>query len=178
MATRRTFLELAAGWWSAAALRAHEHTAAAEQAGGAYKFAFLREGEVETVRRLTEILIPADDRSGGANAARVEEYIDFVLAHATPALQATWRAGLKRFRKFDEARLRKASANEFRPRTPDERFFVLLKDATVEGFYTSREGIEKELGYRGYTFLREFPAADMTQVKVPADYKPLIRERS
>ena len=43
---------------------------------------------------------------------------------------------------------------------------------------TSREGIEKELGYKGYTFLREFPAADMSDVRRAADYTPLLRERA
>ncbi len=175
MASRRNFLELAAAWWSAAALRAHEHAA---QPAPAYRLAFFKPAEVDTLRRLTAILIPPDDRSGGAPAARVEDYIDFVLSHATPALQSTWRAGLKRFRKFDEPRLIKVSANEFQPRTPDEKFFVLLKDATVEAFYTSQEGITKELGYKGYTFLREFPLADMSQVKVPSGYRPLLKERS
>jgi hypothetical protein len=167
MATRRTFLQLATAWWSAAALQAQQQPAT-----------FLNPTELETLRRLTNILIPADERSGGANAAKVELYIDGVLAHANPALQKTWRAGIKRFEKADEPKLQKIAANELTPRTQDERFFVLLKDATVEGFYTSQEGILKELGYRGYSHLREFPAADMSLVKVPPGYHARLRERS
>ena len=167
MPTRRNFLQLAASWWASAALQAQQQPAT-----------FLSANELQTLRRLTGLLIPADERSGGANAARVEHFIDSVLAYANPALQRTWRAGLKRFRNFDEPRLQKVAANEFHPRTPAEKFFVLLKDATVEAFYTSQEGITKELGYRGYSHLREFPAADMTQVKVPPGYRPLPKERS
>lgn len=167
MATRRTFLQLATAWWSAAALAAQDKPAT-----------FLNSTELETLRRLTNILIPADERSGGANAAKVELYIDSVLAHANPALQKTWRAGIKRFEKAGEPQLQKIAANEFTPRTPEEKFFVLLKDATVEGFYTSQEGILKELGYRGYTHLREFPEADMSLVKVPQGYHARLRERS
>ena len=122
MATRRTFLQLATAWWSAAALQAQQQPAT-----------FLNPTELATLRRLTNILIPADERSGGANAAKVELYIDGVLAHANPALQKTWRAGIKRFEKADEPKLQKIAANELTPRTQDERFFVLLKDATVEG---------------------------------------------
>lgn len=173
MPTRR---ETLAVLWAAAVARAHEH-AAAPQSTAPYKFQALRPKEVEIAKRLTAILMPADERSGGAAAARVEEYIDHVLRHASAPLQQAWRAGLKRFAKFDEAALRRVAANEFQARTPDERFFVLLKDATVEGFYTSREGIEKELGYRGYTFLREFPAADMTQVRRDPAYQPALRQR-
>ena len=167
MATRRTFLQLATAWWSAAALQAQQQPAT-----------FLNPTELATLRRLTNILIPADERSGGANAAKVELYIDGVLAHANPALQKTWRAGIKRFEKADEPKLQKIAANELTPRTQDERFLVLLKDATVEGFYTSQEGILKELGYRGYSHLREFPAADMSLVKVPPGYHARLRERS
>jgi hypothetical protein len=178
MATRRGFLTLAACWWSTAVARAHEHAAEAPPEQASRGFVFFTPEEAETLRRLAAILIPADERSGGAAAAKVEEYVDFVLAHGGAALKKSWRAGLKRFRKYDEARLRKVSANEFAARSADERFFVLLKDAVVEGFYTSREGIVNELGYRGYTFLREFPAADMSLVKVPAGYFPRLRERS
>ena len=36
-------------------------------------------------------------------------------------------------------------------------FFTLLKDLTVTGYYSTEIGMVHELGYRGNTFLREFP---------------------
>ncbi|MBM3764342.1 MAG: gluconate 2-dehydrogenase subunit 3 family protein [Acidobacteria bacterium] len=176
MTSRRDLLGAAAAMWAAAVAEAHEHASSAQAAS--YSFRFLTRKEIPILQRLAAILVPADERSGGAAAARVEEYVDTVLHHAKEPLRKTWRAGLKRFAKADEAALRRHAVNEFRARTADERFFVLLKDAVVEGFYTSREGIEKELGYRGYTFLREFPLADMGDVRRAVDYTPLLRERS
>lgn len=176
MTSRRDLLGAAAAMWAAAVAEAHEHASSAQAA--TYSFRFLSRKEIAILQRLAAILIPSDDRSGGAAAARVEEYVDTVLAHGREPLRKAWRSGLKRFAKADEAALKKHAANEFRPRSVDERFFVLLKDAIVEGFYTSREGIEKELGYKGYTFLREFPAADVSDVRRAADYTPLLRERA
>jgi len=174
MPTRRKTL---AALWAAAVVRAHEHAAPPAESA-AYRFAVLNAREAASLRRLTAILIPADERSGGAPAAKVDEYVDHVLRFATAPVRKAWRDGLRRFAKKDEAALRVVAANEFQPRTPDERFFVMLKDAAVEGFYTSREGIEKELGYRGYTYLREFPLANMAEVKRPPDYRPMLRQRS
>lgn len=46
--------------------------------------------------------------------------------------------------------------NEGEPRTVLERFFSVVKQATVKGYYTSRVGIEEDLRYRGNTALSEF----------------------
>jgi hypothetical protein len=42
------------------------------------------------------------------------------------------------------------------PNEPQARFFKAIKEATIDGFYTSKIGIE-ELGYQGNTVLDEFP---------------------
>jgi hypothetical protein len=36
-------------------------------------------------------------------------------------------------------------------------FYQRVKEMTVEGFYTSKIGLVDVLGYRGRTFLTEFP---------------------
>jgi hypothetical protein len=36
------------------------------------------------------------------------------------------------------------------------RFFTLVKDLTVDGYYTSKEGLTQELGWQGNTFVAEF----------------------
>jgi hypothetical protein len=53
--------------------------------------------------------------------------------------------------------LGKASANEENPKTDLERFFVMLKKMTVNGYYTSSIGIHKDMEYAGNTFLVAFP---------------------
>jgi len=130
-------------------------------------------------------IIPADDRSAGAVGAKVDEYIDFILSHADPALQETWRGGLDRYGRATaglnaeeiDAFLAKHARHEFAPVDEDEQFFVLLKAAVTQGFYTSQEGIENELGYKGMSFLLDFPGCTHTAHEVPPAYKPALRQR-
>lgn len=174
--SRRDFLAL----WAQAAFAAHQHSTSSATPAGPYRFRVFSEGEVQTLRRVSAILIPADERSGGAAAARVEEYIDFIASYGELSLQQEWHDGLKKLgsAKNAEAELRKLARNEFSPRTKDERFFVLLKGAATEGFYTSKEGINKELGYQGMGFLVEFPDFSNVKAERPANYKPMLRARS
>lgn len=172
--SRRHFLTLAALWCRALkAAQAHAHSTAATSAI-AYKFTFLKELERSRLMELADVLIPADDRSGGAKGARVDEYIDFVLTHAAPALQKCWRDGL---RWMTIAKLPRAAANEFEPKSREDQFFVLLKAAAVEGFYTSQEGISKELGYQGLGFLRAFAGCTHETHMAPEGFRPRLRAR-
>ena len=185
MTTRRDFIAVAALAWSRAAeaafAPAHAHTRASLLAAGVPGAHFLSDDERATLRSLASVLIPADERSGGAAAARVDEYIDLVLGHAEPSLRARWRAGLARHAGLGgaeaEALLREAARAEFDPKTDDEEFFVLLKNAVVEGFDTSEEGIEKELGYQGMSFALEFPGCQHESHPRPADFQPALRQR-
>jgi hypothetical protein len=162
---RREFLLL----WAQAAMAA--------QGSSAGKF--LSEAERATLNRAAAILVPATERSGGAAAAGVDTYIDFVLSQAPAKLQDEWRAGLKTLgaAKNLESTIASLAKREFAPRTRDDWFFVLLKGAVVEGFYTSQEGIEKELGYQGMGHVMEFPDFTNTVTAIPGDYKPMLRTR-
>jgi Gluconate 2-dehydrogenase subunit 3 len=42
------------------------------------------------------------------------------------------------------------------PDTDRGRFFRLIKDLTIDGYYSSRSGLVEELGWHGNTFLSEF----------------------
>ena len=180
MLSRRDFATVAAALWAEALASAeqHHHELAPQVAAATPTFFTVKERE--TLYQLTALILPADERSGGAAAANVSQYIETVVFHAQKPLQTAWRTGLRPYLGAADplALLTAASKNEFRPRTPAERFFVLLKDACVDGFYTSREGIVKELGYKGYTFLREFPGAEPADLQAPAGYKSLLRQRS
>src|SRR5947207_4339398 len=129
------------------------------------KLAFLTPEQYSTLDALAEAIIPADDHSPGAHAARVADYIDLLLSESTPDVQETWRAGMadldeatrRRFKTpFTQltpaqasALLTTISANELDPRTPLESFFKATKDATIRGDYTSEIGIHKHLEYKG-----------------------------
>jgi hypothetical protein len=187
MTTRRDFLAVAAVAWSRAAEAALAPAHARAQATAPVVSAaapgarFLTEEERATLRLLAGVLIPPDERSGGAPAARVDEYIDLVLGHAESSLQGRWRTGLAHYagRSAREAEtlLREAGQAEFNPVTDEQEFFVLLKGAVVEGFYTSEEGIEKELGYQGMSFVLEFPGCQHDNHPRPVDFQPALRER-
>jgi hypothetical protein len=171
--SRRGFLGLAmAASWEralAGAAAAQQQQLPAETFSG-YRFVFFTAREQETVRRYAALVIPADERSGGALAARVEEYIDFILAHGEAGLQRIWRAGLGKW-----GREKNADRLLERLSRSDDRFFETFRSAVVEGFYTSEEGIRKELGYQGLAHLREFPGCTHETHEIPAGYRPALR---
>ncbi len=177
MATRRAFLATAAAWWSQAVEAAHQHTAASSTRAP-YKFRFFQPKQVTTLQTIAAVIIPADERSGGATAARVEEYIDFILFHGAPALKNSWNKGLVTYFGKSAAEvttlLTEAATGEFAPVTEKQKFFVLVKSAVVEAFYTSEEGINKELSYQGMKFLMNFEGCTHSSHQTPESYRPLV----
>ena len=81
----------------AEAQEAHNHAAAArqtaQQTGVAFTPKFFTAAEYQTVRILSDLIIPADDRSGGAIDAGVPEFMDFTMVDQ-PARQVAMRGGL------------------------------------------------------------------------------------
>jgi gluconate 2-dehydrogenase subunit 3-like protein len=181
--SRREFVFATAALWHAALLRAGEHVhSTAEHAP--YTFQFLSLPEIEMLRILIARIVPADDRSGGALGAHVDEYIDFVLVHADPPLQQQWKNGLREYgqviKQLEIAGidrfLTEQAVREFAPVSDMEKFFVMLKAATVEGFYTSQQGIVDELGYKGMAFVLDFEGCTHTYHKVPAGWRPSLKQ--
>jgi gluconate 2-dehydrogenase subunit 3-like protein len=121
---------------------------------------------------LVDAIIPTDDRSPGARQARVADYVDLLLSEVDREVALEWFGGLaaldaeasSRFRapftrlsaRQIDAILRDISRNERAPQTPLDAFFVMAKQATIRGYYTSKIGIHEELRYKGNQFLREF----------------------
>ena len=140
--------------------------ASQSRAAGAHRF--LSADEYALVDELVEQIIPADEHSGGARAARVAEFIDAVLAEAfQPSERDAWRNGLTGVNALSRemhgsdflncaapdriAVLTRMAKNESAPRTPEEVFFRELKALTVRGYYTSKVGIHDDMGYLGNT---------------------------
>jgi hypothetical protein len=163
---RRDFLAL----WSQAALAAQSGTS----------LRTFSDLEVAALRKAALAMIPADERSAGGNAPGVIEYVDRVVAGGSAALRSEWRWGLGLIGKSGnvDKTLRGMAKNEFAPRNREDHFFVLLKSALVEAFYTSEEGIVKELGYKGMGHVMEFPDFTNVAAKVPAGYKPMLKARA
>lgn len=129
----------------------------AKVASGAPRF--FTPAEYAVVDELSEIIIPADEKSPGAKAAKVVDYIDSTLAEAFEQIERDdFRAGLKSLvaAPADQrlALLTKASQNEKSPKTVEEKFFRLLKEHVIRGYYTSKIGIHDDLDYKGNTYQR------------------------
>jgi hypothetical protein len=175
---RLTASALATRLWTVAQEHAHTHATAPNSPNAPLKF--LSSPESATIARFAAVLIPPTERSGGAAKAAIAPYIDFVLQSAAPSLQRSWRRGLAAWArsKNPDATLAALAPNEFAPKSADDQFFILFKSAVTAAFYTSEEGIVKELGYQGMGFLREFPGWQGEPFQTPADYRPLLRSRS
>lgn len=124
--------------------------------------------ERASVTALVDLIIPRTDTPGASDAG-VVTFIDRRLA-ANPALAGRFRTGLEL---LDSESTRQFGGG-FATLTPQQRidlltpasqdfitplgaFFRLAKDLTVDGYYTSKDGLTKELGWHGNTFLTEFP---------------------
>ena len=142
-----------------------------------YSPQFFNPDEFRTVEMLAAMIIPTDD-APGAKEAQVANYIDFVVFSASefePLLQRKWIDGLafleresqkqfnKSFREVDDADriklLTDMSAPERDSKAQHEgfAFFSLIKDMTVEGFYTSKIGLIDVLDYQGMNYMPDFP---------------------
>ena len=66
---------------------------AAARSGAPFKPSFFTEHEFETVRVLSELIIPRDERSGGAIEAGVPEFMDFIVGDQ-PVRQTAMRGGM------------------------------------------------------------------------------------
>jgi hypothetical protein len=158
-------------------IHAASHSRADEETSKTYAPRYFKPKQFRTVEVLTEMILPTDDQPG-AKEAQVANYIDFVVFSARefePSLQQSWLDGLafvdresqKRFGKAfapasDADRtvlLKEMSLPEHDPkaRHAGYAFFQLVKEMTVEGFYTSRVGLIDVLDYQGMNYMSEFP---------------------
>jgi hypothetical protein len=179
--SRRDALRIAIGVGAAAMipLVPAEVAAAAQRAvagGKTVALKFFTAAQHRTVDALTEVIIPSDERSPGARAARVADYLDFVLNESSAEARQAWKDGLASLdavsttqfaRPFADltaeqqiAIVTEAARNEGSPTTPLEGFFGEAKGRTIHGYYTSEIGIHQELRYKGNQFLPEFIGCD------------------
>ncbi len=89
-------------------------------------------------------------------------FADLMVATSDDAEKLQWREGLRLFQesvaKSSPAEaIAKAAAHEEHPTTELERFLIVFKGMIVNGYYTSKIGIDQELEYVGNTYVSEFP---------------------
>ncbi len=179
--SRRDALKIAMGVGAAAMipLVSAEVAEAAQRAvasGKPVALKFFTAAQHRTVDALTEVIIPTDERSPGARAAKVADYLDFILNESSAEARQAWKDGLASLDAASTTQFSKpfadltgeqqvaivteAARNEGNPTTPLEKFFGEAKGRTIHGYYTSEIGIHRELKYRGNQFLPEFVGCD------------------
>ena len=137
---------------------------------------FFTAAQHRTVDALTEVIIPSDEHSPGARAARVADYLDLVLNESPAGARQAWNDGVASLDAASLARFTKpfadltaeeqvaivvqAARNEGNPATPLEKFFVEAKGRTIHAYYTSEIGIHQELRYKGNQFVPAFVGCD------------------
>ncbi len=133
---------------------------------------FFTPTEMQTVRLLSDLIIPRDSTSGSATDAGVPEFLDFVMLE-WPEHQRPIRGGLawldrESTRRFGKP-FRETAAGDRRALLDDiawpararpemaagVAFFNRFRDLVASGFYSSQEGV-KDLGYQGNTFVSEW----------------------
>ena len=140
---------------------------------------FFTKEELALVDELSEMIIPTDEHSPGARAARVAAYIDRRLGEAWDASARTvWREGLRLVQQVSRdlhgkpflessmpervAVLTRMAQNEGKPQKPEEVFFAELKSKVVHAYYTSEIGIKQEIDYKGNTYQGDFAGFDVS----------------
>jgi gluconate 2-dehydrogenase gamma chain len=150
----------------------HAGNAALQIKPAAYAPQFFTPAEYAMVERLSEIIIPSDT-TPGAKEAGVAEFIDFMVA-SDPEPQYPFRLGLGWLNAHSERSLGKkfldltleqqnsqveplGFKDKARPGEEDgRRFFRLMRQYTVTGFYTSQTGY-KELDNPSLKFYSHSP---------------------
>jgi hypothetical protein len=175
--TRRELLK-AAAVAAAVPLVAREPVLGAAAAAGESP-RFFTSPQLALVDELTEMLIPADDHSGGARAAKVAAYLDGRLADDfLPDRRERWAAGLARVDQLATelkgatfmalppadrvAVVERMASEEAHPQSVEGHFFVELKGQTRHAYYTSSIGIHDELDYKGNVMQEEYSGTDVS----------------
>ena len=163
---RRTMLQMLAAapaaaalvWTEAEAQTAQQRAQQAQKKPTPFKPAFFTAHEYATVVLLAEMIIPKDERSGGATDAGVPVFIDFMMVDQ-PARQVAMRGGLAWLDQESQRRVNLtfvAAADADRhalltdisglePARPELShglaFFRSFRDLVATGFWTSKMGI-------------------------------------
>jgi hypothetical protein len=127
----------------------------------------------DTVITISELIIPQTD-TPGAKVAKVNEFIDSVLARAKADEREKFIGGLA----WIDERATRDHQKQFIACTPEQQtallttistpaaatgpdaqgaaFFTAIKSMTIVGYYTSEVGVRQELGDDGTLFFTEF----------------------
>jgi len=143
---------------------------------------FFTPHEWSTVRLLTDIIIPRDEKSGSATDAGVPEFMDFVMMDGDDDRRTAMRGGIAWLdtecrERFDGPNFvdctddqRKVVLDDiaYPERAPEHlshgvRFFNSFRNMTASGFWSSKMGVE-DLQYMGNTVVPEWTGCPEEQL--------------
>jgi hypothetical protein len=145
-------------------------------AQSSYTPRFFGAEQYRTLLALADTLLPDDGDVPGALQARVPWFLDTTLHYTESGARQVWMDGLRTLdeearrdhgKPFAELRseqriglLERLSANETKPQSAGERFFVFAKRQVLEAWALSEEGMRRGLRYKGNVAVSEFRVAD------------------
>ena len=157
--------------------QAHTHAAVPAMTASQWTPKLLTPHQNDTVVSLTELIIPQTD-TPGAKAVNVNRFIDWVLFQAPPGERETFIDGLAWVDEQSTSAYQKdfvsashAQQTELLTRLADEanhvpadadgvRFFQVIKAMTINGYYSTRIGLQQELGDDGQFVMGVFKGCD------------------
>ena len=159
----------------------HSMQPVTKQVAAAYQYRFFSPEQLRTLNALGETIIPADEHSPGAKEARVSEYIDAIATDFPEETKKLWRDGLQAVEKVshskfgrtydscskgEQIKITSTFAGDEKPGTsPDGDFFIALKRAVIDGYYTSPIGMFTDLQYVGNQAMPDFPGCQFAEIK-------------
>ncbi len=180
LSRRSLFQIVAASAALSPVLAQHAHMAVGEakslSGGAGYQPKCFTAHNFATLKKLADIVIPADEHSGGASDAGAAEFIDF-LSSRNEDLAAIFNGG---FAWLDQT-MHDRHGTTFLQSQPDQQkaiidslawaknvkpdtmhgvaFWTWLRNMVVDAYYTSPMGV-KDLGYMGNTAVSHFSVPD------------------
>ncbi len=120
----------------------------------AYTPKVLTQAQMESVAKLVDLIVPRSDTPGASDAG-VPAFIDRALSRNARS-RARFLEGLSQLeaKGFFAASVERQT--EMLTAMSKGKFFKLVKDLTIDGYYTSKPGLTVELGWNANTFLSEF----------------------
>ena len=130
--------------------------------------AYFSQADWDTVSKLADLIIPRTETPGAVDAG-VPHWIDSQVA-AKPALQEQFKEGLAYLTEQahtlngtsfaalgEQQQIAILQALSTDANSVQSGFFKTLKDLTIDGYYSSEQGLVTELEYKGNTFRASFP---------------------
>jgi len=133
--------------------------------------------EFELIEEIAEAIVPADEVSGGAKAAKIAEFLDRQLGESRDAelkpgfkqdiaeidricVEMHRRGFVKATAEQRSRVLARISRNEAKPKADAEYAFGTVKWLVTFAYYKSKIGIHDDLKYQGNVLLDEFLGVD------------------